>query len=99
VNAALFSRLHLLGTSPYYEGTTNVSKLSGSTSEQVRCRRVLDSVFASALSTLPDLNQALEQVCETALGQLQARPDLAILFISTEYPPRTMAWRRALVRV
>ena len=42
--------------------------------------------FASALSTQPDLGQAVEQVCESALGQLQATPDLAVLFISAEYP-------------
>jgi small ligand-binding sensory domain FIST len=42
--------------------------------------------FASALSTQPDLSQAVEEVCESALGQLQATPDLAVLFISAEYP-------------
>jgi small ligand-binding sensory domain FIST len=42
--------------------------------------------FASALSTQPDLSQAVEEVCESALGQLQAMPDLAVLFISAEYP-------------
>lgn len=42
--------------------------------------------FASAVSTQPDLGQALEQVCESALEQLQATPHLAVLFVSAEYP-------------
>ncbi|MHB8956399.1 MAG: FIST signal transduction protein [Pirellulaceae bacterium] len=41
--------------------------------------------FASALSTQSDLAEALEQVCESALGQLQATPHLAVLFVGSEY--------------
>ncbi len=41
--------------------------------------------FASALSTLADSQQAWDQVCEQALQQLQAEPQLAILFYSPHH--------------
>jgi small ligand-binding sensory domain FIST len=42
--------------------------------------------FASALSTLSDIGQAVDEVCRQALQQLQTPPHLAVLFISANYP-------------
>jgi small ligand-binding sensory domain FIST len=41
--------------------------------------------FAAALSTEPDSQQALQQVCTQALAQLPASPDLAMLFYSPHH--------------
>ena len=40
--------------------------------------------FASALSTLPDLAAALDEVCKAGLEQLLGPADLAVLFVSAE---------------
>jgi len=42
--------------------------------------------FASALSTRPDLAQAVEDVCRDTQRELQGAPDFALLFISASYP-------------
>ncbi len=42
--------------------------------------------FASAISTHSDLKQAIREVCRDALAKLGASPQVAVLFISTEYP-------------
>jgi small ligand-binding sensory domain FIST len=42
--------------------------------------------FASALSTRADVDQAVDEVCQQALRQLQATPHLAVLFVSASYP-------------
>jgi small ligand-binding sensory domain FIST len=41
--------------------------------------------FAAALSILPDTAGAVEQVCRTAMSQLGARPDLALVFVSPHH--------------
>ncbi len=41
--------------------------------------------FAAALSTSRDSGKAFEAVCDKALGQLQAAPDLAFLFFSPHH--------------
>ncbi len=47
---------------------------------------VSSSHFASAISTLPDLQEAIGEVCRDALAQFQGVPQLAVLFVSSEYP-------------
>ncbi len=42
--------------------------------------------FASALSTHPDIERAMDEVCRQALTQLQGPPHLAVLFVSARYP-------------
>jgi small ligand-binding sensory domain FIST len=42
--------------------------------------------FAAALSTRADLHQAVDAVCQEAQEQLQADAQLAVMFISAEYP-------------
>ncbi len=42
--------------------------------------------FASAISTHSNLPQAIGEVCRDALTQLDGSPQLAVLFISSEYP-------------
>jgi small ligand-binding sensory domain FIST len=42
--------------------------------------------FASALSRQADLQLAISEVCRTALEQLEGAPQLAVLFVSAEYP-------------
>lgn len=46
--------------------------------------------WASAISTRPSLELALQEVVDRTLAELQASPDLAIIFISStfasEYP-------------
>ena len=41
--------------------------------------------FASALSTQSNLRQAINDVCRNALDQLKASPQLAVLFVSSQY--------------
>src|SRR5262245_18215020 len=41
--------------------------------------------FAAALSTAAQTPRALDEVCAAALGQLQGRPDLALLFYSPHH--------------
>jgi len=40
--------------------------------------------FASALSTAPDVDAAIGEVCQEATRQLDATPDLAVLFVSAD---------------
>ncbi len=41
--------------------------------------------YAAALSTTRDTRQALDEVCNRALEELQATPDLALLFFSPHH--------------
>jgi small ligand-binding sensory domain FIST len=43
--------------------------------------------FASALSTLADSHQALEEAAGNALGRLGGKPDLAVLFLTPHHLP------------
>jgi len=40
--------------------------------------------FASALSTAPNVNAAIREVCDDALSQLDAQPNLAVVFVSAD---------------
>lgn len=42
------------------------------------------SCFASALSTAPNVNTAIREVCDDALRQLDAPPNLAMVFVSAD---------------
>jgi small ligand-binding sensory domain FIST len=46
---------------------------------------------SSALSTLADTDDAVQQVCQEALDQLGGSPDLAVVFLSADHAPRSAA--------